>query len=92
MIFLATLFDDGQYKLTINYKSKEQITKKGNIILLALKTENNLELKRWNACLKINAALGVDFDLVFARAYKFIHILTMKEKKYAKKDKNRSRN
>lgn len=86
MIFLATLFDDGQYRLTVNYKSKEQITKKGNIILLALKIENNLELKRWNACLKMNAALGVDFDLVFARAYLFIHMLTIKEN-YAKKEK-----
>lgn len=75
MIFLTTLFDNGQYKLTINYKNKEQITKKGNIIIVASKVKNNIELKRWNACLKTNATLGLDFDLVFARAYKFIYTL-----------------
>ncbi len=75
MIFLTTLFDDGKNRLTIHYKNKEQITKRGNVIILASKVKDNQELKRWNACLKVNADSGTDFDTVFARAYKFIHEL-----------------
>ena len=75
MIFLTTLFDNGQYRLTIHYKNKEQVTKKGNVIILAARVKDNKELKRWNACLKINSPLSTDFNFVFARAYKFIHTL-----------------
>ncbi len=75
MIFLARLFDNGQYRLTIHYKNKEQITRKGNVIILASRVKDNTELKRWNACLKVNSPSSTDFNLVFARAYKFIHVL-----------------
>ncbi len=81
MIQISTLFNDGWYKITINYTSRYNLTRHGLGVIVVQNLRTGKEVKRYKMCLKKNASKELDFDLVFARAFKFIDEA---EKKYGK--------
>ncbi len=67
---ISTLFDNGWHKITINYINKRGLTRHGLGVIVVYDLKINKEIKRYKMCLKKNASEELDFDLVFARAFK----------------------
>jgi len=67
---ISTLYNNGWHKITINYIRKRDLTRHGLGVIVVYDLKMNKEIKRYKMCLKKNASEELDFDLVFARAFK----------------------
>lgn len=75
MIYLSTLFNNGWHKIVLTYRNARQISKEGKACIILYDVKQKKEINRYNVCLKVNATPEFDFDLVFAKVFKFTVML-----------------